>query len=181
MTDCWLNLHEYGIEDYCDECENYILSLENYNICNICGNVCKDNICNNHNIIFDNIDSLISIFTKNSNDEKCKYCHRYLIKCKMCENSCYVCVFKDCSKSKLNGLKLEYYSYLCKEHSIGAINEWTKGNVISKSNIICEDCGTNESFYKPSCNCLGLNKINLCINCHDVDYAMYRLYCYQCT
>lgn len=179
LTDFWLNLGDFGNDSYCIECENYVLTLKNYDKCNICGIICK-NTCKSHNMIFDNIDELNSTFIKNKNDEKCKYCNRYLMKCKMCENSCYVCVFSNCGKSQLNGLKLEYYSYLCEKHSIGATNGWTN-EITKKSNIVCEDCGTNQTCYKPNCSCLGLNNVILCINCHDYDYAMYRLYCYNCS
>jgi len=179
LTDYWLYLHEFGNDSYCNECENYVLSLNNYDICNICGIICKNNMCGNHNnIIFDNIDELNQTFIKNEKNEKCKYCHRYLMKCKICKNSCYVCVFSDCRKSQLNGLKLEYYSYLCKKHSVGVTNKWT--DYKSNSNVVCENCGTNKTCYKPNCKCLGVNSISLCINCHDVDYAMYGLYCYYC-
>lgn len=180
LVDSWLNLHEFGNDSYCYECENYVLTLKNYDICNICGIICKNNICGSHDTIFDNVNELHQTFIKNQNDEKCKYCHRYLMKCTMCKNSCYVCVFRDCGKSQLNGLKLEYYSYLCKKHSIRATNGWTN-EITSNSNIVCEDCGTNKTCYKPNCNCLGLDSVSLCINCHDVDYAMYGLYCYSCS
>ena len=61
---------------------------------------------------------------------------------------------------------------MCEKHSVGATNNWT-GEIIGVSNIVCDDCGTLETLYKPKCSCLGLNSVSLCINCHDEDYAMY--------
>lgn len=197
LADGWLHLNEFGVYDACDKCEKYVLSL-NYTTCTICGIINKGaRICGNdeHKTVESNREDTDALcgeglpFVKNPNDEKCKYCNRYLMKCVMCDDACYVCVFDGCNLSQLNGAYISEYSYLCKNHSIGAINRWTE--IYSEKDASnydgygekCEDCGTMLTCYKSLCTCRPTPNdpgIYLCINCHCVDYAVCRLYCGFC-
>ena len=182
LAGVWLNLNDCDIEHGCDDCVQYVLSLGNYNECTICGLICKDP-CVNHKMVENSVDKFTQItFSKNTNNERCKYCYRHLMKCLKCDNSCYVCVFDECRKSQLNGSKIDKaFSYLCKDHSTTVTNCWTHRYFLSTSEIICEDCGTNKIYCKPRCNCMGANKVSLCINCHESSHAMYKLYCSGCS
>lgn len=178
-----LYLEDYNI-DFCNICASNMIKLLDCKECDICGIVSENNSCEwcHNSIINNNITenefSGNRSFIKNKNNEKCKHCGKYLMKCNICDNSCYVCVYKDCSKSLLTGNELHYYSYLCKNHAVVATNRWTRNNYHSTSGIVCDNCGVNKANYKPKCSCSGKEYVPCCINCKTTDASM--LFCYSC-
>lgn len=208
----WLMVHNDGC-NYCQPCEQHLLNSKSYDYCNICGKVCKNNECQYNHDLINKTDYGSVKFVKNKDGKKCIYCQRYLMKCLMCDEPCYVCVFYDdldkCSKSQLNGVKQNIYSYLCVKHAVSAKDDMTEETrakltnsyfylfekhsdcledqlneetFVSVSNTLCEQCGINEIICRPYCHCWGVQdgQTSLCVNCHDKHYSLDKLYCFYC-
>ena len=172
---CWLNLQQFDNDSHCNECENYLKNIEKFKNCDVCGSLYKT-ICN-HSLIDDSLKYGSRHFTQNPNKEKCVYCCRYLNKCCKCENSCYVCVFEDCARSQLTGMKLKRSSYLCKKHAAVVTDCWAN-EIVKQSDMNCQECGINENYYKPSCECIEAE--SFCLNCMKHDTSIEKVYCQWC-
>lgn len=177
----WLKSRELNNESHCNECENYLVHFKNYKNCDACGSLyrttCNHKLINN-NQKEHNRSSKTQNFTQNPNKERCKYCYRYMNKCDKCENSCYVCVFKDCARSQLTGMKLKHYSYLCEKHAAVATDWWAR-EIVKQSDFVCYECGINENYYKPLCKCI--EEQSFCINCMEDGISIYKVYCHGCV
>jgi hypothetical protein len=164
-----------------------VLGLTNYERCDQCGVIAKSDMkCDSSAHVLLSSTSISETrtgqFVKNENDETCRYCGRYLMKCLECDNPCYVCVFRNCAKSQLNGNRQEYSTYLCNDHAKVATNCWTTGHWVGTSDTLCDTCGMNDSIYTAACQCLGSDyRCVFCINCQWEDAVMYRIYCYSCA
>lgn len=166
LTSGWLYVENYGVKNIKRiKCENYVLKYKNYKVCNFCGKITKISVneCN-HNTI-NNVE-----FVKNNNDKKCVYCNRYLMKCKLCNETCYICVFEDCLKSQITGNKNEKNLLMCEKHS----ENYNLKKFIDTSNIICDNCGLKK--YHREGDCIHNGDVYACNNCNRE--IMY--YCYNC-
>lgn len=189
LIDGWLCLKEYTREgedcpDACDDCEEMVLELNHYERCNDCGKITNDNNYKHDDDTLIHSNHLLGElpFEKNEEGKKCRYCGRYLRKCVVCNNPCYVCIFQSCARSQLTGTQLEYYSNLCHKHAKRANNHWTRGKWVGTSDTNCQTCGTNNSIYKAACACLRstFRRVH-CINCDSDDSVLDRIYCHNCA